>query len=327
MRFSAVLLISMSLYGVASGQSIFRISLGKTKINTDSIHFNVGEVIDARHDQKIVGVIQRRVTNRKALAMLQKPGLTEIDDVLKRSGIFEQNNGLVIRVSRFQISEITRRWEEVAKTELSIDLFISRNGQYVYLTSTYATVEMDGTDVTVYHVDNIVTCLQKALTQLSAKEKTDKPEKMFTRDQLQNPDLTFWNISSMPIVQTTKYADGFYTSFDEFINNKPSIDIGCKVKVGETHKVTCGTTRQNVNSIYGYAKDNKVYILYYQDFYQLEKKNSGFYFLGPTERSTRGFTDYNKSIFLPASMGGMPTHSKVYSIDLTSGGVENITGL
>src|SRR5687767_999651 len=112
MKFLAILLFSMSLHGAVSGQGIFKVSLGKTKIKKDSINFAVGELIDARHDQKVIGVIQRRVTNRKALAMPEKPGLAEIEDLLKRSGVFDQENGLTIRVSRFHISEITRRWEE-----------------------------------------------------------------------------------------------------------------------------------------------------------------------------------------------------------------------
>src|SRR5690606_9395495 len=128
------------------------------------------------------------------------------------------------------------------------------------------------------------------LAQLAAKKTVGQTEKIFTRAQLENPELSFRDVRTMPIVTASKYADGFYASFEEFINNTPSIDIGCKVKVGEMHKIICGSTEEKVNSIYGYAKDNKVYILYYQEFYLLEKKNLAFYFLGPMERSTRGFT-------------------------------------
>jgi hypothetical protein len=325
MKYFTILLLSMMVHAVHA-QGIFRVSLGKTKIKTDSINFTIAELIDGRHDTKAIGVIQRRITNRKALAMLDKPGLTEIEGLLKRSGLLDEK-GLSIRVSRFNISEITRKWEEVSKAELSLDLFIKHENQYSYIASTYATVELDGTDVTPYHEDNIVACVTKALAQLSSLDKNIREKKPFTKDQLENPNLTFWNIQNMPIVNTKKYKDGYYASFEEFVNNTPSIDIDCKIKIGEVHRLTCGAREEKINSIYGYAKDNKVYILYYQNFYLLEKKDVDFYFLGPTERSTRRLNDYNKSILLPPSMGGMAMHSKIYSIDLRSGGIENVTGL
>jgi hypothetical protein len=295
MRFLAILFLSMILHGVASGQGIFNVSLGKTKIKKDSIHFTVGEIIDARHDQKVIGVIQRRVTNRKALAMPVKPGLTEIEDLLKRSGVFEQEKGLAIRVSRFQISEITRRWEEVAKTELSLDLFVKRENKYYYITSTYATVELDGTDVTAYHVDNIVACVQKGLAQLAAKENVAQTKKAFVRTQLENPDLTFWNVSHMPIVTASKYADGFYASYEEFVNNTPSIDIGCRVKVGEMHKVKCGTTEEKVNSIYGYAKEIKFTSFTTRIFISWKRKTWDFIFSAPQNDLREGLPIITKA--------------------------------
>jgi hypothetical protein len=150
----------------ANGQDLHTISLDKFSIKTDSIAFKISEIIDARSDNKVIGIIQRGVKNRKDLAVFESPGLQELEDLLKRSDLISKENGIVMRISRIYVSEITAMWKETAKAELSIDFFITYKDNYYYITSVYSTVEPRGSDVTQFHPENIVMVVENALSIL-----------------------------------------------------------------------------------------------------------------------------------------------------------------
>lgn len=313
------------------GQDLFTISLEKFSIKRDSIPFKVSEVIDGRKDKKIIGIIQLGLSNRKDFAVFEKPGLQEIEDLMGRSGLISKENGLVMRVSKLYISEITQTWKETAKAELSVDFFILQQNDYYYLTSIYTTAEPNGVDVTREHASNIVTVLKKSLTQFTSRmSKIDQAES-FTREELMDPTYGFRNVSTMPIVQATQYKDGYYTTFDEFVNNEPSLDIQCKIKLGANPKIKCGDKEESTG-IYGFAKDNQLYVLFHQHFYLLEKNKNGFFFQGPRETSSRAMGDLAKGWVTAGALGGglgfsSHQYNAFYSIDLSSGSIKNATGL
>lgn len=317
----------------ATGQNLFTVSLYKHYLPKDSISIRVSEVIDARNDKKVIGLVQLGLNNRKEFAVFEKPLLQEIHDLFDRSFLLaNSNDAITVRVSRLYISELTLALSETAKTELNIDFFIKDEGDtYFYISSIYVSEESKGIDVTSNHAGNIVNAMQRALILFASREKRINSQMGFTRDELLDPDLVFRDVSAMPIVQASQYKDGFFATFDEFINNTPSVDINCKIKMGSKIKVKCNERDKEMQSgIYGFAKDNQLYILFHQQFYLLEKRNDEFYFAGP--RMPGGTSSYAKGWVMAGALGGsIASHSAgynaIYKVDLSTGGIKYVTGI
>src|SRR5688572_16849591 len=91
-------------YGVAAhSQNLFSISLAPYTVNTDSITFKISEVVDARTDTKVVGIVHRGVGNRKDLAVFKNRGIAEIEGLMQSSGLIVKNEGVVMRISKLYI--------------------------------------------------------------------------------------------------------------------------------------------------------------------------------------------------------------------------------
>jgi hypothetical protein len=322
MRTFLVLLILLSFE--SNCQNLFTVSLDKFTIGVSTLR--ISEVVDARRDQRVLGIIQRGIAKRKDLAVFAKPGLLEIEELLRRSDILSEKGGLVMRVSKLAIFEVTSIWRETAKAEISLDFFINSNDNFYYITSVYSSVEPKAMDVTRLHPSNIASVLQSALASFPAHKNEITSGFAFSREHLIDPAISFREISGMPIVNAVSYKDGYYASFEEFLNNEPSISLGCEVKPGNKTVVKCGQGEEPVR-IYGYAKGNELYILFHHDFYHLKKDKNGFAFRGPKEISNKDVSNYYKSMVAARRVGEKRGHYVTYRVDLSTGGINNTAGL
>jgi hypothetical protein len=311
-------------------QKFYKVSLKDFKIDSNDIHFTVAEVIDARSDKNSIGLIQAGVSNRPVFATFESPGLSEIVELLKNSGLYAPD-GLSLRINALKISENTTLLRETAKAELSIDFFIRHAGLYYYVSSVFTSAEPAGVDVTSKQAANIVTVVEKALVTFSQKKKNPDADQAFSNEDLQDPTLKLRDPFSMPILTAEKLKDGYFTSFDEFLSNQPSIAINCKIKLSTPVTAKCGEAVTEVPTLYGFANENKLYILYHREFYELEKRNDTFYFYGPSKISKTASTPFATNYFgviavADRAVSGRGKYSALYMIDLETGAVRNITG-
>jgi hypothetical protein len=305
-------------------QDLFTVSLSQDTVKTDSILFKISEIIDARKDNKVIGVVQRGMKNRKHLAAFENPGVQELEALLERSHLVSKEKGIALRITRLSISELTGMWKETSKAELSADFFIQYKESYYYITSVYATVESRGADVTRLHSSNIASVIQSALTQFSARPNEVSSLQPFFKEDLMDPTQNFRSIGDMPIVQANEYKDGYYTSFEEFVANNPSVPIGCEVELDNTAIVRCDGQEKQMN-IYGFAQDNQLYVAFHQEFYPLKKANNEFLFYGPREMTERDIEDAYKGMIIPRQLGRRGYNAR-YIIDLTTGSIRNEMG-
>lgn len=328
-----ILLLLLIIPETLVGQELYTISLKKKPLNTQTINFKVSEIIDARKDKNILGVIQRGLKNKKDIAVFETPGLQEISDLLKRSGVLSENSdtSIVIRINTLYITELSQSLNETAKAELSIDFFARlSDGNYQYILSDYSTHEPRSFDVTNLHADNIVKVIELALSRFS-KSRYQIQDRIINYQEITDPDFSLLT-KQLPILIDTVYVNGYYTSFNEFIENSPSIDIGCKIRLGTEIKVRCSGERdKRVDGIYGFAKDNKLFILFHNNFYPLEREEDVFFFRGPKVIG-QGSAQAIQRGWLVGGMAGVALASSyngykdIYVIELSSGRVKNFTG-
>lgn len=315
----------------ANAQKLYTMSLDEFMLNTDNINLSVSEIFDARKDNKSLGVVQTGLNNSPRFVVFEKPGLTEIEDLLKNSGLYSADRGLALRFTVLKISEYTTMFTETAKAEVSIDFFVRYENLYYYITSVFTSAEPDGIGVTYKQAENLVFTVEDALILFSKQKHEPKPDLAFTKEELSDPHLVLREPLSMPILTDKRTKDGYYASYEEFINNQPSIGIHCKVDTESPVTAKCGNVVTEVPNLYGYARDNKLFILYHDEFHELMKRNDTFYFNGPSKAansSSQGFTEaYSSSGGLLAPfINSRQRMSDLYMLDMATGTARNITG-
>jgi hypothetical protein len=325
----AILCLAISFY--AHAQKLYTVSLDEYMLNTDDINLSVSEIFDARKDNKSLGVVQTGLNNRPRFVVFEKPGLTEIEDLLKNSGLYSADHGLALRFTVLKISEYTTLFTETAKAEVSIDFFVRYEDLYYYISSVFASAKPEGIGVTYKQTENLVFTLEDALIVFSKQKHEPKPDLAFTKDELSDPYLILREPLSMPILTDKRIKDGYYASYEEFINNQPSIDIHCKVDIESPVTVKCGSVVTKAPNLYGYALDNKLFILYHEEFLELMKRNDTFYFNVPSNAVNGSSEDAPEAY---SSSGGLlapfissrQRTSDLYMLDMATGTSKNITG-
>lgn len=325
MNKTTILLLLCTLVTSAFSQRLHTISLQEFSYNPEQIPFAVDKIIDARRDRSL-GIIQLGLNNRPDIATFEAKGLQEIEQLLERSGLLSPK-GLSIRISALKVSEITKFAKETAKAEINIDFFLRHEDQYYYIYSSYTTIEQKGIDVTDKHAENIVKVFEKAFNLFVEFDKDVNADEAFTLEQLMDPHNSFRNPLDMPIINDSTYQEGYYTSFEEFVNNSPSIDMECKIKIGNEIQVKFDDGTENTTDLYGFSSNNELYILYHHKFYKLEKKKDAFYFYGPTKlskNSGRNIAEVYWGIG-PNYISLNGNYSARYKIDLATGSIQNIS--
>ena len=189
----------------------------------------------------------------------------------------------------------------------------------------YSTVESQGGDVTLTHADNIFSVIENALIQFSGKANEIGSEQPYRRDELADPTQHFRFMENLPIVTAERFNEGYFTNFDEFLLNKPTLSLHCDVKINSTPVVKCGNDEKRIN-VYGYAKDNQLYIAFHQKFYPVERINDEFFFYGPREITGKDIEDTYKAMIVPGQLGSKKGHTAQYKIDLLTGSIEMESG-
>ena len=314
----------------ALAQKFYQISLDDFAIETNEINFTVSEIIDARKDKNSLGVIQTGLNNKRNFAVFEKPGLGEIENLLKTSGLYKEHNGLSLRFTALKISENALTWKETAKAELNIDFFIRHDDLYYYVSSVFASVEPKGLDVTGMQAENIVDVIGTAFTIFSKQKNEVNPDRTFTLEELTDPTVSLRDPLFMPIMKDQKLKEGYYATYEEFVNNAPSIDIDCKIKFSSPVKTVCGDLVTEVPTLFGFAHEDKLYILYHHQFFELEKKHNTFFFDANPRLSKNSPDDVTDNDFTASAIAGMFDASRsssfIYMLDIKTGLVRGITG-
>jgi hypothetical protein len=307
------------------------ISLDNYSVFTDTIPMRFRSVVDARREGNAIGFVQIGLMNKKMLAVLAKPGLQEITALLSRSNLIDNQSSVVMRVSRIHVSEIVKKLEERSKAEVNLDFFVELNGLYYFMGSEYGTSEDSGLETTDTHPRNIVVAFEQAILRFWQRPLNADDSIGYSAEEVKDPEMIFRRASDIPIVNAMKYVDGFYRSFDEFINNSPSIALKCKIKVGgEKAIVRCGDDEdESIDGVYGLAHNNVLYLYFHDNFFPLEKRRDCFYFTGPkvwgdTSRQTNAW-------IIGGAIGAMIAESSmyntVYKLDPVTGVIHAVNGL
>lgn len=179
------------------------------------------EVMIANGDTSRLGFVQTGVTNKLREARPDKPLHQYIRDYI-HDGYSAQYESeaphLLLVIKYFRIGERTGIGREKAFVRLKADAFRSDDQLSYQLACTFDTVlERKGADVTKRFSQYIGEAID--LLMVAADKQTTVNHK-YAREEINKREL---HLFDAPAYNMDNYTDGVYLSYNEFINNAPSV--------------------------------------------------------------------------------------------------------
>ncbi|SFE96422.1 hypothetical protein SAMN05518672_11356 [Chitinophaga sp. CF118] len=180
-------------------------------------------VINAVSDSSMLGYVQTGMFNRWMEARPDKPYTQFLQSYVNRKyeSIYRKNTAhMVWVIQELRISERTFNMSEKGFLHLKAMAFTSNDNEtFKYLIQLDTILVTGGMDVTHKHGDNIADALQILLEQsLKKSAQTDSPA--YSLATIREKALQRYQ---KPALQSNEHVDGIYLTFEEFINDQPSI--------------------------------------------------------------------------------------------------------
>ncbi|WP_224996765.1 hypothetical protein [Cesiribacter sp. SM1] len=227
--------------------------LGLDKVNVDlskqPVPINLVELIDARPQKENIGWVQRSILNKKVHANFENSFEIELSDFINKStSNASEALPLIIKINSLVIWEKTLANSEYAYVKLDLDFYAKvKEEDYRHLYRSVAMMNSSGMEVTSHHDDNIAAAFQQCFNELTLLDvqallvttKSEPYEKVFSeRSKEIVPEYPIF--SAEPV-------KGVYQSFNEFINNAPSLQgqsINRKKGVWLTRYITVAVVKK-----------------------------------------------------------------------------------
>jgi hypothetical protein len=194
---------------------------------------------------------------------------------------------------------------EFAYARFNMDAYISGNGALYKKACTLDTVFVteSGSDVSKWHgedIENAFKVLSKR-TLLVAKNLPDQTVEDMTVEQIMKQ--SYQNLK-VPILTDSIYIEGAYASFQEFLQNKPSIQKYESVVLDKKTIKFINTQQEkyaDTLDIWGICKAGEIYRYYEESLIPIEKQGTGFIISNFIKNSNRR----NRNIVFLSMMGGI----------------------
>jgi hypothetical protein len=276
-------------------------------------------------DSNRLGYLQKGMANQKIVAVPTKPLTVYLQEHVTKQykeGFAKEGYQLLIVVKQLRVNERTFFSTERGFVHLRADAYLSKDKNNYQAAASIDTVLVNNSmmDVTSSHGENIAAgiyllikrSLQNAEVALNITSPGTTAEQI-----LVNESERF----QLPILTDTGYADGAYASFQEFLQNSPSVrefeiesfDKKKKVRIMSVQK---DSTKTELFP-WGICKGGELYKYYENDLVPIEQVGHNFIISDYLEKINRR----NSGMFAGAFLGGAigagiasSTSQKMYSV-------------
>ena len=253
-----------------------------------------------------LGYVLRGPGNQVAYIQPEKPLTTMLQNhIEKMYGNDYKKEGIKMLwvIKELRIGERTG-FTEYSYLKLNADAYmLGSNNQYttLYRLDTIFATESGG-DVTAWHGQELENALKLILRESLKEAKViNTTGTAFTLEDISKTAAPYFN---HPILTDTTYSEGAYKTFDEFLQNKPSIQdyIPVSVKKKKTISIT-GFKSRNGDSIniWGICKNGEIYKYAENQLVPIERNGNGFivsYYVAKSNIRNNG-------IFIGSLLGGL----------------------
>lgn len=277
----------------------------KAQIPSDAIGVASINVVPFLWDADRLGYVQVGLNNRKISAIPDKPFPSFIQQYIdKQYGNDYKSGGLHLLwiVKDLRINERTLFSSEHAFTRLKADAYISPDGNaYSFVMGFDTVLRRGGMDVTNWHGQYMAEAFHHLLKQSLQKTQTlnHSLTEALTIQQIQQKEKERLN---MPVLTHPVFKEGVYASFNEFLQNSPSVTRFDAVAENKKLKIFAieGADKKLLDMPWGLCKNGEIYKYEEGDLIPLERTGDGFIISTYLENTNRR----NKNMFLAALLGG-----------------------
>ena len=331
----------------------YRIDLSNEKLDTPRGSWQVVRVLDLRADRSRLGPVRQGLDNRVVSANFSQPMAAELRQFIKthlppQAG----SRPVLMRVFTLAISEDLRAHSEAAEAELVADFLEPQpDSTFRMLLAVGEATRRNGLDVTKYHAGTIALVLQQALRQLAALPATaPSPETLSRADALAGRGGA--SVRRFPVQAATAPKRGFYRSFQEFRDNRPSEpDYAFEIQhIAHSGKRWAGTDEVQVvylrtdakhqrvlvsrSKVWGVSDGKEALISYRGNFYKLRPTSDGrsYTVTGPPLYDEQAALNMTAAVLMGGAVGAAIASAATpaaallpYEVHLASGRVVPIT--
>ncbi len=264
------------------------------------------DVIQAMADSTGLGYVQKGISNRLVLAGPKTTITEDLQTYLQtqyRQQLQSQGAAVLIVVKDIRINERTFAMKERAYIHFLADSWISpdNNNRYVYAATLDTIFKTGGMDVTASHGKNIARCLHALMNSTVTVTAGAPASPQFTYEEVK---ARAYKRFDQPILRETSYKPGLYTTYDEFLQNNPSVlsyQTSTTKKDGVQFKIVQEDGSEKPVIPWGLSKNGELYVYHDKNLVPVERKENNFIISAYVEARKRR----NQAMWIGAIAGGM----------------------
>jgi hypothetical protein len=278
------------------------------ELPSKTLPFSAIHVIQTVWDSTTLGYIQKGAFNIPAEAIPAKDMTAFLQEYVtsQYKEYFKKDGKQVLMIFKnLRMTEKTFFSNERAYLLFNADAYISADGNnYKLAASVDSVLIMQGmTDVTALHGENLAysildllkVCLRNGMQTLN----NETPG--LTPDQIKQKEMGRYD---WPIIKTEKIMEGTFMTFEEFLQNTPSVSR-FETEIIDKKKLKILAVKEDSSRIeikpWGICKEGEMYKFYEGNLIPIEKKGNGFIISDYLEKSQRR----NSGIAFGALFGGL----------------------
>lgn len=287
---------------------ISKISLPDPDVNMENvsstgIEISGIQIINEVSDSSVLGYVQTGMFNRWKPAGFEKPFTDYLQSYLDqhyRSIFKKEGPQLLIVVQEIRIGERTFSMSERGFCQLKAITFAGDgNGKFRQITTLDTILTRGGLDVTHKHGENIAAALHLLLVK--SGKTTQAGNNAYTIPEIRENAAKRYNV---PGLQAKEHPDGIYLTFQEFIDDRPSITTfeftTNSDKVTQFYQKDSSGKIRYIDKFWGVRKSGALLKQHYDaSLIPIEQKQNSIYLVNYLANSRR-----NNNALIWSSVGG-----------------------
>lgn len=265
------------------------------------------ELFQNLEDSIVLGYVQKGIDGHIVELKTEK-GLTRLlqDHINKmyKNDYKQEGAAMLWVLENLRIAERTTFSNSLAFARIKISSYMAVNKeayrQLIAVDSVY--VMESGSDVTPWHGTHIEDAFRTILQRsLKAAKNMNADEKLFSRATIIAASKP--PVAASPVLSATEYKNGFYATFEEFLQNNPSISNAETIagKKGKLYIVGTGANKTDTLQVWGLCKNGEIYKYENGALVPLEKKGNTFIISDYVEKVNRR----NSNLVAASFFGGL----------------------
>jgi hypothetical protein len=266
-------LLILSLFATIANAQSRKISLKTSNLDgkvPTGMNISGIQVINAVSDSSLLGFVQTGMFNHWTDAGPDKPYTLFLQSYADEqyASIYKKDAPqLVWVIKELRISERSFNMSERGFVHLKAIAYTG-NERFKWLTQMDTILVTGGMDVTHKHGDHIAEALQLLLeASLTAKQR-DSPA--YSLAEIKEKAIQRYQ---KPAFQAKEHENGIYMTFEEFLNDAPSVLNVIAVDEGFYHKDSAGN-KVFVNKFWGIRRDGQLYKLHEDKIIPIEQQQN-----------------------------------------------------